>query len=87
MTVLAVDTVHLNTGESSMDVNSFLVSFFILLVLIDIFFIYISNAIPKVPYVLPTTLLPYPLTPTSWPWCSPILGHIKFAIPRGLSSQ
>jgi hypothetical protein len=65
MTVLAVDTVHHNTGESSMDVNSFLVSFFILLVLIDIFFIYISNAIPKVPYVLPTTLLPYPLTPTS----------------------
>ena len=43
MTVLAVDTVHLNTGESSMDVNSFLVSFFILLVLIDIFFIYIDR--------------------------------------------
>jgi hypothetical protein len=32
-------------------------------------------------------LLPYPLTPTSWPWCSPVLGHIKFARPRGLSSQ
>jgi hypothetical protein len=30
-------------------------------------------------------LLPYPLTPTSWPWHSPVLGHIKF--PRGLSSQ
>ena len=31
--------------------------------------------------------LPYPPTPTSWPWNSPVLRHIKFAIPRGLSSQ
>ena len=31
--------------------------------------------------------LPSPRTPISWPWHSPILGHIKFAIPRGLSSQ
>jgi hypothetical protein len=54
--------------------------------LLGIFFIYISNAILKVPYTLPT-LLPYPPTPTSWPWCSPVLGHIKFAIPRGFSSQ
>lgn len=23
------------------------------------------------------TLLPYPLTPTSWPWLSPVLGHIN----------
>jgi hypothetical protein len=51
---------------------------------LDIFFIYISNATPKVPYNLPLTLLPYPPTPTSWPWRSPVLGHIKFAIPRGL---
>jgi hypothetical protein len=35
--------------------------------LLDIFFIYISNAIPKVPYTLPTTLLPYPPTlPLFW---------------------
>jgi hypothetical protein len=32
-------------------------------------------------------LLPYPPTPTSWPWHSPVLGHIKFARPRGLFSQ
>jgi hypothetical protein len=25
--------------------------------------------------------------PTSWPWRFPVLGHIKFARPRGLSSQ
>jgi hypothetical protein len=33
--------------------------------LLDIFFIYISNAILKVPYTLPATLIPYPLTLTS----------------------
>jgi hypothetical protein len=34
--------------------------------LLDIFFIYISNAIPKVPYTpFPIALLPYPLTPTT----------------------
>jgi hypothetical protein len=32
-------------------------------------------------------MLPYPPTPNAWPWHSPVLGHIKFAIPRGLSSQ
>jgi hypothetical protein len=36
------------------------------------------------PYPTP---LPYPPTPTSWPWRSPVLRHIKFARPRGLSSQ
>jgi hypothetical protein len=55
--------------------------------LLDIFFIYISNAIPKVPYTLPPVLFPYPPTPTSWSWHFPVLGHIKFASPRGLSSQ
>jgi hypothetical protein len=30
----------------------------------------------------PPTLLPNPPTPTSWPWDSPVLGHIKFARPR-----
>jgi hypothetical protein len=30
-------------------------------------------------------LLPYPPTPTFWPWHSPVLGHIKFASPMGLS--
>jgi hypothetical protein len=31
----------------------------------------------------PHTLFPYPPTPTSWPWPSLVLGHIKFAIPSG----
>jgi hypothetical protein len=35
----------------------------------------------------PPALLLYPPIPTSWPWHSPVLRHIKFAMPRGLSSQ
>jgi hypothetical protein len=31
--------------------------------------------------------LPYPPTPPFWPWHSPVLGHIKFASPVGLSFQ
>jgi hypothetical protein len=52
--------------------------------LLGIYFIYISNAIPKVPYTLPHPH-PHPPTPTSWPWSSPVLRHIKFAQPMGLS--
>jgi hypothetical protein len=50
---------------------------------LGIFFIYISNAIPKVPHALPPSL-PYSPTPSSWPWRSPVLRHIKVA-PMGLS--
>jgi hypothetical protein len=38
---------------------------------------------PKSPPYTPP--LPYPPTPTSWPWHSPVLGHIKFAWPMGFS--
>jgi hypothetical protein len=33
----------------------------------------------------PPPPLPYPPTPPFWPWRSPVLGHIKFACPMGLS--
>jgi hypothetical protein len=33
---------------------------------------------------IPSPPLPYPRTPTSWPWRSPVLRHIKFARPMGL---
>ena len=42
---------------------------------------------PKSPKHPSPALLPYPSTPNSCPWRSPVLGHIKFAGPRGLSSQ
>ena len=39
-------------------------------------------------FPIPTpALLSYTLTPTSWPWLSPVLEHIKFAKPSVLSSQ
>jgi hypothetical protein len=35
----------------------------------------------------PPLPLLYPPTPTSWPWRFPVLRHIKFARPMGLSFQ
>ena len=37
---------------------------------------------PKSPLYPPPALLPYLPTPTSWPWHSPVLGHIIFTRPR-----
>ena len=54
---------------------------------IHIFFIYISNVIPfpsflsECPLYPSPALLPNPPTPISWPWPSPILGHIIFTRP------
>ena len=42
---------------------------------------------PKSPPDPLRPLLPYPPAPPFWPWRSPVLKHIKFARPRGLSSQ
>ena len=36
----------------------------------------------NLPYILPTALLPNPPTPVSWPWHSPVPGHIIFIKPR-----
>jgi hypothetical protein len=58
--------------------------FIFFLFLLDIYFIYISNVIPKVLHTL-LHPLPHPPTPTSWPCCSPVLSHIKFARLKGLS--
>jgi hypothetical protein len=44
--------------------------FIIIYVLLGIYFIYISNAIPKVTHTFPH-LFPHPPTPTSWPWRYP----------------
>jgi hypothetical protein len=59
------------------------VNFIFFNILLGIFLIYISNATPKVPHTLHHPL-PYPPTPTFWPWHSPVLEHIKFASPMGL---
>ena len=38
-------------------------------------------------FSVPSTPLPYPLTPNSWPWHFHVLRHIKFARPMGFSFQ
>jgi hypothetical protein len=62
--------------------SSFLIFIFIF------YWVFISFTFPmlsqKSPHTLPPRL-PYPCTPTSWPWRSPVLRHIKFARPMGLS--
>jgi hypothetical protein len=61
---------------------------FLFYFLLDIFFIYVSNAIPFPSFLSesslypPTALLSKPHNPTSWPWHSPILGHIIFERPK-----
>jgi hypothetical protein len=77
---------HLSTREpefgSSLEVWALgCFCFFLTIFLLDIFFTYISNVIPKDPYYPPAAMLPYPPTPSSWPWRSPVLGRIKFARP------
>jgi hypothetical protein len=42
---------------------------------------------PECPLYTPPVLLSFQPIPTSWLWHSPVLVHIKFAKPRGLSSQ
>ena len=65
-----------------------LVLFFLLIFLFIRYFLYLHfKCYPESSLYPLSTLLHYPSTPASWPWHSPILGHIKFAIPRGLSSQ
>jgi hypothetical protein len=58
---------------------------FLNIFLLRIFLNYISNAIPKVPHTPPPT--PLPTHSQFWPWRSPVLRHIKFACPMGLSFQ
>jgi hypothetical protein len=36
----------------------------------------------KFPIISPLALFPNPPTPVSWPWHSPVLGHIIFSRPR-----
>jgi hypothetical protein len=65
-----------------------IVKIFFFFFLLAVFLIYTSNFkyYPE-SSLYPPSLLPYPPTPTSWPWHSPVLGHIKFACPMGLSFQ
>jgi hypothetical protein len=57
----------------------FLIYLFIYLFIYSLLDIYIHfKCYPESSLYPPSVLLPYPPTPTSWPWLSPVLGHIKF---------
>jgi hypothetical protein len=61
------------------------VSFFFFFYIFIRYFLHLNfKCYPTSPLYTSPALLPYLLTPTSWPWRSPVLGHIKFARPRGL---
>jgi hypothetical protein len=64
------------------------VSFFFFFYFLIRYFLHLHfKHYPKSTHTLPPPPLPYPPIPTSWPWCSPVLSHIKFARPRSLSFQ
>jgi hypothetical protein len=77
------------TGPWSSTVGLFIkIKWTLIYLFIIRYFLYIHlKCYPKSSLYPPSTLLPYPPTPASWPWHFPVLGHIKFARPRGLSSQ
>ena len=60
---------------------SFLFYFYLFLFFIRYFLHLHFKCYPKSPLYPTPVLLPYPYTPTSWPWHSPVLGHIIFARP------
>jgi hypothetical protein len=62
--------------------------FFLFFPIFNRYFLHLHfKCYPEIPLYAPPALLSYPPTPTSWPWHSPVLGHIKFGRPRGLSFQ
>jgi hypothetical protein len=78
------DALHLPTHPT---LYSFL-SYFLTYILLDIFFIYISNVIPFPSFPSenhpspPPPSAPQPTHSHSWPWHSPILGHSTIIGPR-----
>lgn len=88
--LLGCQPLHLYSKNKKTQSTSFFLryTFFLL----DISFVYVSNAIPKAPPYPPTALLPKPTTPTSWPWhraplltresCS-LSGHTPAAKTKG----
>jgi hypothetical protein len=70
-----------------MKYNFFIV--YVLFIYLFIYYVFSSITFPmlslKSPYTLPQ--FPTHLFPFFWPWRSPVLGHIKFASPMGLSFQ
>jgi hypothetical protein len=76
----------LHLGDAPLSPPSSFLFFFYFYFLIRYFLDLHFQCYSKSPPYLPPPL-PYPPTPTSWPWHSPVLRHIKCARPMGLSFQ
>jgi hypothetical protein len=74
---------HLSVSFTNSNHNIF---FIFLIFLLGIFLITFLMLSQKSPIPSPPPF-PYPSIPTFWPWHSPVLRHIKFACPMGLSLQ
>jgi hypothetical protein len=61
--------------------------FFPFILFIFLFFPFFIRYLAHLHFQCYTKSPPYPPTPPFWPWRSPVLGHIKFACPMGLSFQ
>ena len=93
--IYALDLSHSEWGKIKSQRSSKLVAFPWCLRILNIFFQKFFRSFlhlhfkcyPESTLYPPQALLPYLPTPTSWAWCSPVLGHIKFACPMGLSFQ
>jgi hypothetical protein len=63
---------------------------FLFFLIFNIFYyIFSSITFPMLSQKFPHALPPFPTHPFPffWPWRSPVLGHIKFVCPMGLSFQ
>jgi hypothetical protein len=75
--------IYMNISDNSSNLSFYyFFNFFLIRCFLHLHF----QCYPKSPPYIPPTI-PYPPTPTSWPWCSSVLRHIKIARPMGLSFQ
>jgi hypothetical protein len=71
-------------GQAELKASQLVFFFFFL----NYYHVFSSITFPMLSQKFPTPPpLPYPPIPIFWPWRSPVLGHIKFASPMGLSFQ
>ena len=73
-----------STGKKQVALTKFFVVVVVVLAFFLIrYFLYLHfKCYPKSPLYLSPALLPNPPTTASWPWHSPVLGHIIFIRPR-----
>ena len=82
---------HLNTSRNrTLFIFLFCIFIFLCFNVLKFFITYFLHlhfkCYPEIPLYPSSALFPYPPTPTSWPWHSPVLGHMIFARPKASPS-